>query len=126
MERKLKPEFRRRNCEMSKYLVLIFQDEVATKEVAGETVSADYQAFMQRRGRSLLGGAALEPAETATSIRRDGSGGFSVTDGPFAESKETLGGYYLIEAADLDEALEIAKEVPAGVGVEVRPVRVAS
>lgn len=126
MERKLKPEFRRRDCEMSKYLVLIFQDEVATKEVAGETVSADYQAFMQRRGRSLLGGAALEPAETATSIRRDGSGGFSVTDGPFAESKETLGGYYLIEAADLDEALEIAKEVPAGVGVEVRPVRVAS
>jgi hypothetical protein len=111
---------------MSKYLVLIFQDEVATKEVAGETVSADYQAFMQRRGGSLLGGAALEPAETATSIRSDGSGGFSVTDGPFAESKETLGGYYLIEAADLDEALEIAKEVPAGVGVEVRPVRVAS
>ncbi|GAA3318063.1 YciI family protein [Arthrobacter ramosus] len=126
MERKLTPEFRRRDCEMSKYLVLIFQDEVATKEAAGETVSADYQAFMQRRGRSLLGGAALEPAETATSIRRDGSGGFSVTDGPFAESKETLGGYFMIEAADLDEALEIAKEVPAGVGVEVRPVRVAS
>ncbi|GAA5200895.1 YciI family protein [Arthrobacter gyeryongensis] len=126
VERKPKSKFRRRDCEMPKYLVLIFQDEVATKEVAGETVSEDYQAFMQRRGRSLLGGAALEPAETATSIRRDGSGGFSVTDGPFAESKETLGGYYLIEAADLDEALEIAKEVPAGVGVEVRPVRVAS
>ena len=49
-----------------------------------------------------------------------------MTDGPFAESKETLGGYYLIEAADLDEALEIAKEVPAGVAVEVRPVRVVS
>lgn len=49
-----------------------------------------------------------------------------MTDGPFAESKETLGGYYLIEAADLDEALEIAKEIPAGVGVEVWPVRVAS
>ena len=62
----------------------------------------------------------------APSIRRDGSGGFSVTDGPFAESKETLGGYYLIEAADLDDALDIAKEVPAGVGVEVRPVRVVS
>lgn len=111
---------------MSKYLVLIFQDEAATKEVTGQTVSADYQGFMQRRAGSLLGGAALERAEAATSIRHDGSGGFLVTDGPFAESKEALGGYYLIEAADLDEALEIAKEVPAGVGVEVRPVRVAS
>lgn len=111
---------------MSKYLVMIFQEEVATKEEAGETVSADYLEFMQRRGGSLLNGAALEPPETATTIRRDGAGGFSVTDGPFAESKETLGGYYLIEAADLDEALEIAKEIPAGVAVEVRPVRVAS
>ncbi|MGO4104740.1 YciI family protein [Leifsonia sp. YAF41] len=111
---------------MSKYLVMIFQEEVATKEEAGETVSADYLEFMRRRGGSLLNGAALEPPETATTVRRDGSGGFSVTDGPFAESKETLGGYYLIEAADLDEALEIAKEIPAGVAVEVRPVRVAS
>lgn len=109
---------------MSKYLVLIFEDDVRTKEEAGETVSADYQAFMQRRGSSLLNGAGLEPPSTATSIRRDGAGGFSVTDGPFAESKETLAGYYLIEAADLDEALEIAKDIPAGVGVEVRPVRV--
>lgn len=109
---------------MSKYLVLIFEDDVRTKEEAGETVSPDYQAFMQRRGSSLLNGAGLEPPSTATSIRRDGSGGFSVTDGPFAESKETLAGYYLIEAADLDEALEIAKEVPASAGVEVRPVRV--
>lgn len=111
---------------MAKYLVMIFQEEVATKEEAGETVSADYLEFMQRRGGSLIHGAALEPPETATTIRRNGSGGFSVTDGPFAESKETLGGYYLIEAADLDEALTIAKEIPAGVAVEVRPVRVAS
>ncbi|MDQ0276665.1 hypothetical protein QO003_000968 [Arthrobacter silviterrae] len=111
---------------MPKYLLMIFQEEVATREEAGETVSGDYQAFMQRRAGSLVNGAALEPPESATSVRRDGSGGFSVTDGPFAESKETLGGFYLIEAADLDEALEIAKEVPAGSGVEVRPVRVAS
>jgi len=110
---------------MPKYLLMIFQEEVATREEAGETVSGDYQAFMQRRAGSLVNGAALEPPESATSVRRDGSGGFSVTDGPFAESKETLGGFYLIEAADLDEALEIAKEVPAGSGVEVRPVRVA-
>jgi hypothetical protein len=110
---------------MSKYLVLIFQDEAA-KQSEGEAVSTPYQEFQQRRGASLLGGAALQPPSTATSIRRDGAGGFSVTDGPFAVSKEALGGYYLIEAADLDEALEIAKDVPAGIGVEVRPVRMVS
>ena len=111
---------------MSKYLVLIYQDEAVARQAEGESMSAAYQEFMQRRAGSLLGGAALQPSSTATTIRRDGNGGFSVTDGPFAESKETLGGYYLIEAADLDEALEIGKEVPAGVGVEVWPVRVMS
>ena len=111
---------------MSKYLVLIFQDETVARQAEGESISASYQEFMQRRNGSLLSGAALQPPSTATSIRRDGAGGFSVTDGPFAESKETLGGYYLIEAGDLDEALEIAKEVPAGIGVEVRPVRMVS
>ncbi|MCU1565423.1 MAG: hypothetical protein JWQ56_360 [Pseudarthrobacter sp.] len=111
---------------MAKYLVLIFQDETVARQAEGESISAPYQEFMQRRAASLVNGAALQPASTATSIRRDGSGGFSVTDGPFAESKEVLGGYFLIEAADLDEALEIGKEVPAGLGVEVRPVRLVS
>ena len=111
---------------MPKYLMMIFQDEVVSGETAGEGVSDEYLAFMQRRGPHLLNGAALEPAETATTVRPDGSGGHSVTDGPFAESKEVLAGYHLIEAADLDEALAIAKEVPAGIGVEIRPVRVAS
>ena len=56
-------------------------------------------------------------------MRPDGAGGFTVTDGPFAETKEALGGYYLIEAADLDEAIAIAKQVPAPFGgVEVRPI----
>jgi hypothetical protein len=90
-------------------------------------ISPKYREFMDRRASALLGGVALQPTATATSVRGDGVGGFVVTDGPFAESKEALGGYYLIEAADLDEALEIAKEVPAPHGgVEVRPVRVAS
>ncbi|UTT68737.1 YciI family protein [Arthrobacter sp. DNA4] len=111
---------------MSKYLILIYQDEAVARQAEGESISASYQEFQQRRGASLLSGAALHPSSTATSVRRDGDGGFLVTDGPFAESKETLGGYYLIDAADLDEALEIAKEVPAGVGVEVWPVRVAN
>ena len=115
-----------REHDMSKYLILIYQDEAVARQADGESISASYQEFQQRRGSSLLGGAALHPSSTATSLRRDGSGGFTVTDGPFVESKETLGGYYMIEAADLDEALEIAREVPAGVGVEVWPVRVAN
>jgi hypothetical protein len=66
----------------------------------------------------MLGGNALQSTQTATSIRGD-----VVTDGPFAETKEALGGYYLIEAADLDQALAVAKLCPAGFGgVEVRPV----
>ena len=112
---------------MSKYLVLIFRDEAAEAQAGGGEISPAYRQFMERRSGALLGGVALEPTATATSVRGDGAGGFHVTDGPFAESKEALAGYYLIEAADLDEALEIAKEVPAPFGgVEVRPVRVAS
>jgi hypothetical protein len=58
-------------------------------------------------------------------VRGDSSGGFTVTDGAFAETKEALGGYYLVEAADLDEALALAKQIPAPFGgVEVRPIRV--
>ena len=71
------------------------------------------------------GGQALQPTTTATSIRSDGNGGATVTDGPFAETKEALGGFYLIEAPDLDAAIAIAKTVPAALGgVEVRPVMV--
>ena len=62
---------------------------------------------------------------TATSIRKNASGEFVTTDGPFAETKEAIGGYYVIEAADLDEAIAIASQVPAEFGgVEVRPIRV--
>jgi hypothetical protein len=112
---------------MSKYLVLIFRDEDAEAQATGGEISPKYREFMDRRASALLGGVALEPTTTATSVRSDDAGGFVVTDGPFAESKEAIAGYYLIEAADLDEALEIAKEVPAPFGgVEVRPVRVAS
>ena len=105
---------------MSNYLILIFQDEAAAQP-SGDSVSANYRAFMEKHAGSLRGGVALENPATATSIRRDEAGESVVTDGPFAESKEALGGTFLIEAADLDEALAIAKEVPAGIGVEVRP-----
>jgi hypothetical protein len=112
---------------MSQYLVLIYEDEKAwadaTEAEAGK-ILAEHVEFGERNGSSLSGGNALQPTPTATSIRRDSSGGFSVTDAPFAETKEALGGYYLIEAADLDEAIEVAKQVPAPFGgLEVRPIR---
>ena len=113
---------------MAQYLILIYGDEAgyasADKQVLDE-VMAGHQAFGQDNEKVIDGGNALEPTTTATSIRPDGSGGFSVTDGPFAETKEALGGYYLIEAADLDEAIAIAKQVPANFGgLEVRPIMV--
>jgi hypothetical protein len=112
---------------MANYLLLIYRDESAAEQAGGTDVSTPYRRFMERRGAALRGGAALQPAESATSVRSDGSGGFAITDGPFAESKEALGGYYVIDAADLDEALAIAKDVPAPFGgVEVRPIRVLS
>jgi len=85
----------------------------------------DHNQFAQNAGDKLRGGQALQPTSTATTIHKDGSGGFAVTDGPFVETKEALGGYYVIEAADLDEAIALAKQVPAPFGgVEVRPVMV--
>ncbi len=115
---------------MSEYLVLIYETEqsyATSDETVFATVSAAHQKFGENNGPVLRGGNALQPTATATSIRSDGNGGFTVTDGPFAETKEALGGYYLIEAADLDEAIAIAKQVPAGFGgVEVRPIMVFS
>ena len=113
---------------MGQYLVLIYEDEnsyaQADQRVYQEVMDA-HNAFGAKHGAKLQGGNALQPTSSATTIRSDGSGGSTVTDGPFVESKEALGGYYLIEAADLDEAIAIAKEVPARFGgVEVRPVMV--
>ena len=112
---------------MAQYLVLIYEDESGWASAGPEAyrqVLADHNVFGQRNAAALRAGNALQPTGTATSIRRDPSGGFTVTDGPFAETKEALGGYYLIEAADLDEALAIARQVPARFGgVEVRPVQ---
>lgn len=112
---------------MSQYLILIYEDETAwanTSPEQAEQIMKEHVAFGQQNGGVLRGGSALHPTSTATSLRRDPSGGFTVTDGAFAETKEALGGYYLIEAADLDAALEVAKQVPAHFGgVEVRPLR---
>ena len=86
---------------------------------------AGHQAFGEKHKASIRGGNALQPAATATSLRRDATGGLTVTDGAFAEAKEVLGGYYLVDAANLDDAIRIAGDVPAPFGgVEVRPIRV--
>jgi hypothetical protein len=109
---------------MAQYMILIYENESAYASMTPET----WQAGMQDHGRfaeqtvaqggKILAGDALQPTTTATSIRGD-----VVTDGPFAETKEALGGYYLIEARDLDHALAIARLCPAPYGgVEVRPV----
>jgi hypothetical protein len=108
--------------------VLIYEDEKGWSEgdpaVIEEGMKAHNQ-FAVEAGEKLRGGQALQPTSTATTIHKDGSGGFAVTDGPFVETKEALGGFYLIEAADLDEAIALAKKVPAPFGgVEVRPVMV--
>lgn len=113
---------------MSEYLVLIYGNEASMASAdaaAGQKMMADHMEFGEKNGASLRGGNALEPTSSATSLRRDASGKLVVTDGAFAETKEALGGYYVIEAADLDGAIAIASQVPApSGGVEVRPIRV--
>jgi hypothetical protein len=85
-------------------------------------IMGEYAAISQAPG--VIGGAQLQPAETATTVRvADGQA--LTTDGPFAETKEVLGGYYLVEADDIDTAIELAARIPAarlGGAVEVRPL----
>jgi hypothetical protein len=109
---------------MAQYLILIYESEAgyANADAAvWQQVFDAHNRFAEQiveLGGELLGGNALQSTQTATSIRGD-----VVTDGPFAETKEALGGYYLIEAKDLDHALEIAKLCPAPFGgLEVRPL----
>ena len=108
---------------MSQYLVLIYEDEseyAAGGDALWGEIGAEHAKFGESNEKAIVGGNALQPTATATTIR-----GGVVTDGPFAETKEALGGYYMIEAADLDEAIDIAKQVPARFGgVEVRPIMV--
>jgi hypothetical protein len=78
-----------------------------------------FATMLAERG-AMLGGKELTLASAATTLRHEGDD-VSVTDGPFAETTEVLGGFYLIEAADLDAAIALAKELPEGV-VEIRPI----
>jgi hypothetical protein len=112
---------------VAKFLVLIYEDEQKWIDWAPGAQEAmdQHRKFGADRADVIVAGQALQPTATATSLRHDAAGGIEVTDGPFVETKEALGGFYLIEAADLDEAVEIAKEIPAPFGgLEVRPVMV--
>jgi hypothetical protein len=113
---------------MSQFLILIYDDERAWMDAepdVGKQLMEGHNTFGEKNGEAILGGNALESVTTATTVRPDSSGGFSVTDGPFVETKEALGGYYLVEAADLDAAIELAKQVPViKGGLEVRPIMV--
>jgi len=111
-----------------RYLVLICSDETqvaSLNESEGSAVLAEYGEFMEEMGKRgvLQGGERLQPTSTATTVKvRNGS--VLTSDGPFAETKEPLGGYFVVDCKDRDEALEIAAKIPgARLGtIEVRPI----
>jgi hypothetical protein len=110
-----------------KYMLLIHSNEATTEfdnlsEEEQNGILGEYMAISQAPGVS--GGEQLQPTETATTVRVQDSKTLT-TDGPFAETKEALGGFYLLEADDIDAAIELAARVPAarmGGAVEVRPL----
>jgi hypothetical protein len=111
-----------------RYLLLICTDETAQMAMSPAEAGAQmakYQAFSEEMGQRgvLLGGERLRPTTDATTVQvRDGE---TLTfDGPFAETKEQIGGYYMVDCKDLDEAIEVAAKIPsAGTGtIEVRPI----
>jgi hypothetical protein len=108
------------------YAVLIYHPPDVLDKLSEEErgrISAEYYAIRELPG--CIGGAQLQPIETATTVRVQG-GESLITDGPFADTKEVFGGYYLFERDDLDEMLEIAAKVPAarmGGSVEIRALR---
>src|SRR5215213_10968948 len=111
-----------------KYLCLIYDNEQNWSQYTknqGDSMMAEYGTFTEdiQKSGHLVGGEALQPTQTATTVRvRNGK--ISTTDGPFVETKEQLGGYYLIEAQDLNEAIQVASRIPSARlgGIEIRPV----
>jgi hypothetical protein len=111
-----------------RYMLMITVDDSAGHQLPPDEAAAamaEYGAFNAEAGAAgaLLGGERLRPSSTATTVRvRDGE--TLITDGPFAETKEHLGGFYLIEAADLDAAVAWARKIPGARygSVEIRPV----
>ncbi|HET6739455.1 MAG TPA: YciI family protein [Kribbella sp.] len=112
---------------MAQYMFLLYDSEDWYDNVTAESWQQEmklHTAFaeaVEKAGAQILGGAALERSSTASTVRQKGGAEPMVTDGPFIETKEALGGFYLVEARDLDQALELAKLCPSG-NIEVRPV----
>ena len=111
-----------------KYLCLIYDEEKtlgAMSKSDSDAFMGEYFAFTEgiRKSGHYVAGEALQPVNTATTVRIRG-GKLSTTDGPFAETKEQLGGFYMIEARDLNDAIQVASKIPsARLGsIEVRPV----
>ena len=109
-----------------KYMLLIYGDPSAYNPADGDKIMGEYMAFTQEilDSGEMVAGDPLQGTETATTVRvRDGKR--STTDGPFAETKEVLGGYYIVDVKDLDRAVELASKIPDSRtgSVEVRPVR---
>ena len=112
------------------YLLLIYANEKIAAEMSpeeGAKYFGDYMEYSKsiRQSGHFVAGDALQPVATATTVRvRDGK--TLTTDGPFAETREQLGGYYLVEAADLDEAIKLAARIPDSTmgSIEVRPIMV--
>lgn len=107
-----------------KYLLQIYPG-IATEELAEDEQQAVLEEYLELgRSPEIVGGGQLQPLETATTVRVE-AGEMLLTDGPFVDAKEHLGGFCLVEADDLDAALEIAARIPAarmGGAVEVRPL----
>lgn len=111
-----------------KYLCLIYDEEkkmAGMSKAEGDAFMGEYFAFTNdiRAKGQYVHGEALQPVSTATTVRLRG-GNLVTTDGPFAETTEQLGGFYLIEARDLNDAIQVAAKIPsAKIGsIEVRPV----
>ncbi len=113
-----------------RYLCLIYDDESIWEKMPKpelDGMMGEYRAFTEsiKQSGHHIGGDGLQPTRTATTVRVR-KGKVSTTDGPFAETKEQLGGYYLINAKDLNDALQVAARIPSARlgGVEVRPVMI--
>ncbi len=107
-----------------KYMLMIYENEaVYAAPGTMEAIIGQHQAFSEQHGTAIVGGGGLMPTDTATTVRK-ASGAQTLHDGPFAETKEQFGGFYLVDVPDLDAALEIARKVPLSQdgSVEVRPL----
>jgi len=105
-----------------RYALVVYRDEAAVPIAEADQLGA-LNAFASELGSRLLGATRLRPAATATKVQVS-EGGLVIADGPFAETKEQIGGFFIVECADLDEAIEVASLLPmARYGtIEVRPV----